>query len=238
MPLSENKRSKTSKLNQYGRRGVVVNFSLTILSLPLLFASAGTIYWINGWVYFGFILAYQVIFTLLLMRLNPRLLNERGKFVKEGTKPFDKVFAVLYLPLTYLILIIAGLDAVRYEWSIMPLWITLLGVIMTIPAYFVSFWAMAENSHCECTVRLQEEQKVCKSGPYRIVRHPGYAAGFVSVVTAPLILGSWWGLVPGAIIAAMLVIRTALEDRTLQRELPEYKDYTKLTHFRLLPLVW
>lgn len=174
------------------------------------------------------------------MRINPRLLNERGKFVKEGTKPFDKVFGVLYLPLTYLILIIAGLDAVRYEWSIMPLWITLLGVIMTIPTYFVGFWAMVENSNfeCTCTVRLQEEQRVCKSGPYRIVRHPGYAAGIVSVLITPLILGSWWGLVPGAIIPVMLVIRTALEDRTLQRELSGYKEYTRSTHYRLIPLIW
>ncbi|MGZ4901434.1 MAG: hypothetical protein ACXVI4_06300 [Halobacteriota archaeon] len=96
---------------------------LTILSLPVLLASAGMLYWINGWVYFVFTLGYLVVYTLLLIRINPGLLNERGKFLKEGTKPFDKVFAALYLPLTYLILIISGLDAVRYGWSALPLWV-------------------------------------------------------------------------------------------------------------------
>ncbi len=204
----------------------------------MLLASAGTIYWINGWVYFGFTVGYLTAYTLFLMRINPSLLNERGKFLKEGTKSFDKVYAVLYLPLTYSILIISGLDAVRYEWTTVPLWMPVFGLIVITPAYYVSLWAMAANSYFECTARIQEGQQVCTSGPYRLVRHPGYAAGIVSVLSAPLILGSWWGLVPGAILAVVLVVRTELEDRTLQRELPGYKQYTKSTRYRLLPLIW
>jgi protein-S-isoprenylcysteine O-methyltransferase Ste14 len=218
--------------------GVVVNFFLNSLALPVLLASAGTIYWINGWVYFGFTFGYLIAYTLLLMRINPSLLNERGKFIKEGTKPFDKVYVVLHVPLTYLILIISGLDAVRYQWSSVPLWIILLGVVVTVPAYYLSLWAMAVNSYFECTVRIQEHQRVCKSGPYRIVRHPGYASGIISVLAAPLILGSWWGLAPGAIAATMFVVRTELEDRTLQKELAGYNEYTKSTRYRLIPLIW
>ncbi len=230
--------STTSKLNQYGRRGVVVNFFFTTLSLPVLLASADTLYWINGWVYLGFTVGYLVAYTLLLVRINPKLLNERGKFLKEGTKPFDKVFAVVYLPLSYAILIISGLDAVRYGWSALPVWISLLGVALTVPAYYVSLSAMAANSYFECTARIQEGQQVCTSGPYRIIRHPGYAAGVVSVLAVPLILGSAWGLLPSVILAAILVIRTGLEDRTLKRELPGYSEYTRLVRYRLLPLVW
>jgi len=215
-----------------------VNFFFIILSLPVLFISAGTLNWMNGWVYFGLIFAYELIYILLLMKINPGLLNERGKFVKEGTKSFDKVYAVLYLPLSYMVLIISGLDAVRYGWSTMHLWMTLIGLVMIIPAFYLSFWAIAVNSYFECTVQIQEDQQVCTSGPYHMVRHPGYAAGIVSVLAAPLILGSWWGLVPSIIISIMLVIRTALEDSTLQKELSGYKEYTKSTRYRLLPLIW
>jgi protein-S-isoprenylcysteine O-methyltransferase Ste14 len=98
---------------------------------------------------------------------------------------------------------------------------------------------MAANSYFECTAaRILEDHEVCKSGPYRIIRHPGYAAGIVSALMAPLILGSWWGLVPAAVVAVMLVVRTALEDRTLQKELAGYADYAKSTRYRLLPLIW
>jgi protein-S-isoprenylcysteine O-methyltransferase Ste14 len=100
----------------------------------VLLAAAGTIYWINGWVYFGFILSYLVVYTLLLLRINPGLLNERGKFLKEDTKSYDKVYAVLYIPLTYLTLIVSGFDAVRFEWSSMPVWVTLLGLALVIAA--------------------------------------------------------------------------------------------------------
>lgn len=122
----------------------------------------------------------------------------------------------------------------------MPLWITILGLIMIISSFSFSLWAIAVNSYFECTVRIQKDrkQKVITNGPYRIVRHPGYAAGIVSVLAAPLILGSWWGLVPSTILAVVLVIRTALEDRTLQNELEWYKEYTKTTRYRLAPLIW
>lgn len=238
MPPSTTKSIESPGLNQYGKKGLVVNFSFIILSLPVLFVSAGTICWINGWVYFVLVLAYEIIYILLLMKINPKLLNERGKFIKKGTKPFDRVYAILYLPISYLILIVSGLDAVRYGWSIMPSWITLLGVVMILPAFYLSFWAISVNSYFECTVRIQKGQQVCKSGPYQLVRHPGYAAGIVSVIAAPLIMGSWWGLVPSTIIATMFIIRTALEDRTLQNELSGYKEYTKTTRYRLLPWIW
>jgi len=94
---------------------------------------------------------------------------------------------------------------------------------MFVLASFLSFWAMYVNSYFKCTVRIQEDknQKVVTNGPYRIVRHPGYIAGIISILAAPLILGSWWGLIPSSILILTLVIRTALEDRTLQRD---YQD--------------
>jgi len=229
-----------NQLNRYGVRGIVAGLILIFVALIILLISAGKINWINAWVYFGLILIYEMIYTGLLLKINPELLNERGKVVKEGTKLFDKIYVVLYIPLSYSILIISGLDAVRYEWTTMPLWVIFLGVIMFLPASFLSIWAMVVNSYFECTVRIQEDRKqeVVTSGPYRIVRHPGYIAGIISILAAPLILGSWWKLIPSFIIILILVIRTALEDRTLKRELSGYKEYTMVTRYRLIPFVW
>jgi protein-S-isoprenylcysteine O-methyltransferase Ste14 len=99
---------------------------------------------------------------------------------------------------------------------------------------------MAVNPYFELSVRIQDDRdhRVIKSGPYRIVRHPGYAAQALSLVATPLILGSWWGLVPAAVLVVVLMIRTALEDRTLRNELPGYAEYTEQTRYRLLPHVW
>ena len=168
------------------------------------------------------------------------MLNERGKLVPEGSKLFDKIFAVLYLPLYFSILIISGIDAGRYEWTIMPLWVIFLGVTMFLLFSFFSLWAMYVNSYFECTVRIQEDRKqeVVTTGPYRFVRHPGYLAGIITFLAAPLILGSLWGLIPRVILMLTLVIRTALEDRTLQRELLGYKNYTMVTRYRLIPFIW
>ena len=176
----------------------------------------------------------------LFLKVNPALLNERGKMVPAGSKLFDKIFAVLYLPLYFSVLIVSGIDAARYEWTIMPLWIISFGMIMLLFSYFLSLWAMYVNSYFECTVRIQEDrnQEVVTTGPYRIVRHPGYIAAVISFFAAPLILGSWWGLIPSSVLIITIVIRTALEDSTLQRELSGYKDYTKVTSYRLIPFIW
>jgi protein-S-isoprenylcysteine O-methyltransferase Ste14 len=236
----ENLIQSENKLNRDGVRGIVSGFIGIFVGLIILLISAGKISWVNAWVFFGLILSYEIIYVGLFLKVNPELLNERGKVVKEGTKFFDKIYAVLYLPLYFSILIISGLDAVRYGWTIMPLWVIFLGVVMFLSSWFLSLWAMVVNSYFECTVRIQEDrnQQVVTNGPYRIVRHPGYIAGIISFLAVPLILGSWWGLVPSSILILTVVIRSALEDRTLQRELAEYKNYTKVTRYRLIPFVW
>ena len=229
-----------NKLNCQGVKGIVISFIGIFVALIILLISAGKINWLNGWLFFIVILFYEMFYVGLFLKVNPNLLNERGKLVPEGSKLFDKIFAVLYLPLYFSILIISGIDAGRYEWTIMPLWVIFLGVIMFLLFSFFSLWAMYVNSYFECTVRIQEDKKqeVVTTGPYRFVRHPGYLAGIITFLAAPLILGSLWGLIPSVILMLTLVIRTALEDRTLQRELLGYKNYTMVTRYRLIPFIW
>jgi len=229
-----------SSLNRFGIRGIIVQSILIILGFVILFISAGTLAWINAWVYVGLVLIYWVISTVVLARVNPEMLNERGSVVKKGTKGFDKVWVVIYPILTFGNLVVMGFDAVRFQWSFMPFWLAILGIVIIIPAFVIVPWAMAVNKFFEWTVRIQDDrqQYVCTSGPYRIMRHPGYAGLILSILAYPFILGSWWGFVPSGILTTIIVARTALEDRTLQNEMPGYREYAKQVKYRLIPLIW
>ncbi|UCD56521.1 MAG: isoprenylcysteine carboxylmethyltransferase family protein, partial [Candidatus Hydrogenedentota bacterium] len=135
--------------------------------------------------------------------------------------------------------VVIGLDR-RFGWSSMPVWLNLAGVALFIPACALLSWAMAVNQHFETTVliRMDGRQRVVSSGPYRLVRHPGYLAALICAVSYPLILGSWAGFAPTSLFFPLFIVRTALEDRALCRELPGYQQYTATTRARLLPRVW
>jgi protein-S-isoprenylcysteine O-methyltransferase Ste14 len=135
---------------------------------------------------------------------------------------------------------IATLDAGRMGWSAVPQWVVIVGYVLLIGGIAVTTWAQAVNPFFEPGVRIQKEraQQVITSGPYRVVRHPGYAAAIVMFVGIPLALASWWGLLPAALAIALLVVRTGLEDRLLQAELSGYSDYARRTRHRLVPGIW
>ncbi|UCD85380.1 MAG: isoprenylcysteine carboxylmethyltransferase family protein, partial [Deltaproteobacteria bacterium] len=125
-------------------------------------------------------------------------------------------------------------------WSHMSFGLIIFGVILYILACIFGSWAMTVNSHFDMTVLVKENgsHQVCTSGPYKIVRHPGYVAAIIGAFSYPLVLGSWWGLVAVLPLCFLFIIRTVLEDRTLQKELPGYKEYTNITRYRLIPFVW
>ena len=144
------------------------------------------------------------------------------------------------IPLNLLQSIIAGLDAGRFGWTHMPLWMNLLGALCMTAAFVFILWAMYVNTHFESTVRIQEDRdhQVCSSGPYRIVRHPGYAGAILASFGIPLLLGSAFAFVPAALMTVLFIMRTHQEDRTLQKELTGYRWYAQTTRFRLLPCIW
>ena len=227
-------------LDQYGRKGVIKEHVFIIVHFFILTISAGNFGWTNAWVFTGLCLIYKAIYSVTLIIKNPKLLNERGRFIKKDTKPFDKVFFGFMIPLNLLQSIIAGLDAGRYGWTHMPLWMNVLGALCMTAAFIFILWAMNVNTHFESTVRIQEdrEHQVCSSGPYRIMRHPGYAGALLAQFGSPLLLGSAWAFVPAVLMAALFVVRTHLEDSTLQNELTGYREYAQTTRYRLLPCIW
>jgi protein-S-isoprenylcysteine O-methyltransferase Ste14 len=136
--------------------------------------------------------------------------------------------------------VVAGLD-VRNGWSAgigLPVQIGMLGVILL--GHGLVVWATASNAYFSQIVRVQTERghRVASGGPYRIVRHPSYIGVILVYIATALALGSWWALIPGGVCAVLMVVRTALEDRTLLAELPGYTEYAEQTRYRLIPGLW
>lgn len=210
-----------------------------VLFVAMFFWVAGRFDWTRGWAYVVLLIVGQSISSLCVWRRDPEVLRRRGK-IGQGTKTWDKIVLGLFGTSFLAVLIVAALDE-RYTWSAMSGWFWPLGAGLYVFCAFMLTWAMSVNTHFEKTVRIQHDRghRVIDSGPYRIVRHPGYlGAIFGFVLAAPLLLGSWWAFVPAVIAVACLVVRTALEDRTLQKELEGYESYTRNVRHRLLPGVW
>ena len=209
-----------------------------MMAIPLFIPAGRLDYW-QGWVYVGLNMLI-VLATWLTLRNKPQLVEERLK-PGAGMKTWDKWYFALSTPLYFVMLIVAGLDAGRFGWTgALPRSIYVLSFAMYLLGQGIFLWAKWVNSFFATVVRIQTDrgQTVCQEGPYRLVRHPGYVGGILFGLSAPLMLGSWWALIPAAIAALMLVVRTYLEDETLQDELAGYAEYTRLVRYRLLPGVW
>ncbi len=234
--------SEKPKLTRSGYKRIIVIYLAMLLNAVLFFAAAGRIDLTRAWVYFiGLALLQTFVFILFLVRFPEmaEVVNARGEM--KTTKVWDKLFALFYgLTTMVLMPIIAGLDVGRYGWSNLSVWWMVPGVIFLLFAMFLSEWALMENKFFELGVRIQKErgQKVVTTGPYAIVRHPGYIAFILLYFSFPLIVGSFYALFASLFTALLLVARTALEDATLQKELEGYVEYTKKTRFRLIPWIW
>ena len=148
--------------------------------------------------------------------------------------------SALFSPLFLGIFVVAGLDAVRFEWSAMPVGWWALGLALFVAGTSLFSWSMGVNPFFEKTVRIQTDRghRLIDTGPYACVRHPGYVGFLGWILAPPLLLLSWWAFVPAALSVAGLVARTALEDRTLRAELDGYADYARRVRYRLIPGLW
>ena len=205
----------------------------------LLFGPAGRFDWIPGWLYLGIVAVNFAVNYGYVRARNPELIAARMRFGK-GTKAWDKVWEGVSSPLFIALHVVAGLDAGRYGWSDMPLWLWPAGLALFVPGALFLGWSMVVNPFFEKTVRIQTERghRVIDTGPYRFVRHPGYLGFTGWILSAPLLLGSWWAFVPARLTLAAFVVRTALEDRTLRAELSGYTAYARRVRFRLVPGLW
>jgi protein-S-isoprenylcysteine O-methyltransferase Ste14 len=212
-----------------------------VVFVVLLFGSAGTFKWSAAWVFLALFFSSIVFITGMLARNDPALLAERMKPpIQKGQPLWDKVILLVFIVLFAMWLILMGLDAVRFGWSVMPMWLQGIGAVGFAVSMWISHRTMQENTFLAPVVRIQTErgQRVVSTGPYAVVRHPLYAAALLLLPSTALLLGSWLGLAATIVLAAGLVVRTALEDRKLQRELPGYREYTQRVRHRLIPRIW
>jgi protein-S-isoprenylcysteine O-methyltransferase Ste14 len=213
------------------------------LFIPLvLLVCGGDFGWWQAWGYSLLIVAAGPGGRIWAERRHPGLLAERQNMEKvQSAKAWDKVLAPLMaLSVSFPLVIVAGLDH-RFGWSpVFPLWLIVLGFLLISLGYAFAAWALIENHFFSSVVRIQVDRGhvVCDSGPYRIVRHPGYAGNILPLLGIVLALSSMWTLIPAAVALIIAVIRTVLEDQTLQDELPGYRDYVRRVRYRLIPGIY
>ncbi|AXS39744.1 isoprenylcysteine carboxylmethyltransferase family protein [Breoghania sp. L-A4] len=228
---------QTDSLRQWF--GIVVVY----LSIPLaLLTCGGDFGWWQAWIYSLLIVAAGIGGRIWAEQRHPGLMAERQNTENiRSAKAWDKVLAPLMaVSLGYPMVIVAGLDH-RFGWSPeFPLWLVVPGFVLIVLGYAFASWALAENRFFFSVVTVQTDRGhvVCDTGPYRIVRHPGYAGNIPPLLGIVLALGSVWALVPAAVALIIAVTRTALEDRTLQEELPGYRDYSQRVRYRLIPGIY
>jgi hypothetical protein len=222
-----------------GRLIMMLFFIVVIPFLPLLISWRWN--WWEAWVYAAIAIFGFAISRVLASRRHPDLIAERARFLQQqDTKSWDKLLSPLVGLGSGFIPLVAGLDA-RFDWS--PAFnqpLKSLALLMLLAGYLLGSYALIENRFFSGTVRIQTERghQVVSSGPYRWMRHPGYAGALLSYLATPLFLDAIWAFLPAGFIAILLIIRTGLEDKTLQAELDGYREYARRVRYRLLPGIW
>ncbi|OAI46562.1 hypothetical protein AYO44_11240 [Planctomycetaceae bacterium SCGC AG-212-F19] len=219
---------------------MILSFLATPLFIVLfLILPAGTWLWDKGWLFVGVFCAAMVLGSLYLWRVNPDILAAQINR-HQGTERWDKILLGFFIVAWIAIMPVAALDDGRFEWSAVPWWICALGYCLFLVGTGIVPWAQAVNKFFEPTVRIQGHrgQQVIDSGPYAVVRHPGYVGGVLFSLGIALALGSLWALIPAGVSSLVLVLRTKWEDDMLQEKLSGYKEYAQRVRFRLIPGVW
>jgi protein-S-isoprenylcysteine O-methyltransferase Ste14 len=235
IPPTDNQRKVAAGIVM--RSGTVAIFF--VLIAVILFLAAGRLNWTWAWVYLGICTVTMLINGTILLRTSPETIAERARF--QETKDWDKVVGGLWALAIYVALpLVAGLD-VRFGWTReFSATVNVAGAVVLAVGLALGGWAMIANAYFSTAVRIQSDrgQTVCRTGPYRFVRHPGYLGFTLQSVSTPVLLGSLWALIPGLAAAALMITRTSLEDRTLQAELPGYRDFVQEVRHRLVPGIW
>jgi protein-S-isoprenylcysteine O-methyltransferase Ste14 len=234
--MKKTDRKKRSEVKKHVIRRMVQIAAQQLVIYASLFISAGSLKWVWAWV---LVVCALLIITVNAMVLPPELIAERGR-IKPDTKKWDKLISMLSLIPSLGIFILAGLDF-RFKWSgVMDSGLHFFGLLLFLLGSGLFTWAMVHNRFFSSLVRIQFDRhhQVAAGGPYRFVRHPGYVGFILFNLGLPFLLGSVWAFVCAGVLSVLFVIRTSLEDRTLQKELKGYRPYSRKVKFRLIPGIW
>jgi protein-S-isoprenylcysteine O-methyltransferase Ste14 len=203
----------------------------------LLFGPAGTIHYWQAWVYLSIFMGASLLTTLYLMRRDPALLERRMSGGPTAEKRATQKFIMLCTSIGFIaLLVIPSLDY-RFGWSAVPLAVVVTGDFLVAVGFFLIFLVYRENTFTSAIIEIAENQRVISTGPYA-VRHPMYASASLYLFGTPLALGSYWGLIPIAVMVPFLIWRLFDEECLLATNLPGYTEYQKRVRYRLVPFVW
>lgn len=241
------KSTENTKPNSTTRATVLIRITVFAIILVALWGFVSG-QWTHPmpWAFIAIYLLVGLVIPAMAVPIDQDYLEDRTQ-VKEGVQKWDKPIVIvgsLYVPLG--LVLVAALDA-RLGWTAspkgvnpIPLWTQAIAIVLSALGYLFSVWASAANKFYARFVRIQKDRghTVVSSGPYRYVRHPGYAGLILFLFASAPALGSLWTLLPSGLFALALIVRTALEDRFLQEKLEGYKEYTRHTRYRLIPGIW
>ncbi|WP_064694563.1 methyltransferase family protein [Rhizobium aegyptiacum] len=217
-------------------RSLVITIAVMVIAL---FWPAGTLDWPRGWIFLVLFLVLTAFALVWIWRTNPELFAARSRYQK-GTKRWDAVVATVTIILFGAILPVGAFDDGRFHWAPQPDWVVLLGYLLLTVGYLGLTWAQSVNRHFEPTVRIQTDRghKVIDSGPYAVIRHPGYAFAIVLAAGMALSLGSLYALIPVGLLVVTLFGRTLGEEAELRKGLQGYAEYMARVRWRWIPSVW
>ncbi|MBD3180263.1 MAG: isoprenylcysteine carboxylmethyltransferase family protein [Candidatus Latescibacteria bacterium] len=236
---SRRRRFMRGRLTGSGVNAFTAPFRWIIVTGAVFFISAGEISIPRAWIYTGIYSLGALVTGILLLRKSPELLNDRGR-IKEGTVKSDRILLFSYFFIAVVVLpLVAGIDH-RMQFSVMPFSYLYPGLFLYSAAALLSLLPMLHNRFFEGTLRIQKEKGhvVISSGPYRVIRHPGYLGMLLGAAVPSLAFGSTISLIPALLMVIIVIARTSLEDRTLKRELAGYEYYAREVSYRLVPGIW
>ena len=235
--------SKPADLNEPLKKVTLSRIMRGILGLAVFtvawFGIAGRVTWWQGW---AFLLTF-IVFTSILVRhlskVNPDLVRERNQ-PAEKAEAWDRMVMSIYSVVLVVLLIVSALDGGRYGWSAVPLGVQMIGWILLVAAGVIVWQVMMTNAYLSSWARIQADrgQVVIQEGMYRHIRHPMYLGIIAAFVGIPLVLSSWWAMIPSVVIVGLFVYRTYREDQMLIDGLAGYAKYTEKVRYRLLPGIW
>ena len=201
----------------------------------LIFLPAGTLAFAKGWLLMGLLFGPMFIAGLVMLCKSPAFLEKRldVKEKRSAQQGVVKLSGLMFVAG----FVVAGLDF-RFGWSHMPQAVTIAAAVLFLLAYALYAEVMRENAYLSRTIRVEEGQTVVDTGLYGIVRHPMYMATLLLFLVMPLVMGSWWALIPFAFYPAIIISRLKDEEELLTRELAGYEAYKKKVKYRILPFIW
>ena len=214
----------------------VLKFIFGLLAVGLLvFLPAGTLDFKCGWLFIALLFVPMLIMGVVLFFKAPELLKKRLDTKEKQTvqKGVVSLSAILFI----CGFVVAGLDF-RFSWSDIPDWLIITASFVLLVSYVLYAEVMRENVYLSRTVKVENNQKVIDTGLYGIVRHPMYAATIWMFLSIPIVLGSWFALIPFAYYPILITIRILNEEKVLEKELKGYSEYKKKVKYRLIPFVW